>query len=128
LDFINESPLVETYAMPSMDEDELRVTKQILKQAPPIQPFEVPDRLSSEKVIEPNLQAVRDVMDQLQRPAAEKFDVASFYIRFDQLPTVRDRFITMLRSKERVFKFKYFAEEITKGFGGFHVQFFVGQD
>ena len=128
LEFINESPLVETYAMPSMDEDELRVTKQILKQAPPIQPFEVPQRLSSEKVVEPNLQAVRDAMDQLNRKSSDNFDVASFYIRFDQLPGVRDRFISMIRSKERVFKFKYFAEEITKGFGGFHVQFFVSNE
>lgn len=128
LEFVNEEPQVETYAMPAMTEHEVRVVKQILKQTPPIEAFEVPERKSAERAVEPNLEAIREIVEKQNRPRSDNYDVVQFYPRFDQLSSLKEKWADMARSKKRLFKMKYFNEETTKGFGGYHVQFFVSQD
>lgn len=128
LDFVNEARDIASFAQPPMDEDTVKITKQLLNQMFPIQPFEVPDQLSTGKAYHENLEAVKQFTEQLQRPESENYDVVQIYLRFDQLSTVKDAYINLVKRADRVFKFRYYNEEITQGFGGYQVRFYVALD
>jgi len=128
LDFVNEARDIASFAQPPMDEPTVRITKQLLNQMFPIQPFEVAERLSAEPAQHEQLEAVRQFVDKLGRPESDDYDVVQLYLRFDQLNSVRDSYIALIKRAERVFKFRYYNEEISRGFGGYQVRFYVAQD
>jgi hypothetical protein len=128
LDFINAGKDIASFAQPPMDEDTVRITKQLLNQMFPIQPFEVPERLSAEPAHHEDLEAVKQYTEGLRRPQADAYDVVQIYLRFDQLNSVKESYMNLIKRANKVFKFRYYNEEITKGFGGVQVRFYVALD
>ena len=128
LDFINDARDVVSYAQPPMDLDTVKITKELMNQTFPIESFEVPERLSVEKAYFAELEKVREFTESLRRPESDSYDVVQIYLRFDQIPQVGQRYLDTVKRANRVFKFRYYNEEITKGFGGVQVRFYVALD
>lgn len=125
LDLINESADIATYAQPPMDIETVKVTRELLNQMFPIEAFEVPDRLASEKAMHAGLESIKEYTKKLGRPHADDYDVVQMYLRFDEIDSVVETYKQLVGNAKRVFKFNYFNEEITKGFGGMQVRFYV---
>lgn len=127
IDFVNRVTNISTYAQPPLSEKEVAVTQELMNQTFPIEAFETPESLSNAKACNEILERVKVEAKRQNRPKCDNYTVAQFYVRYDQLQHLDEKWCELVKFKDRIFDFKYYNEEITAGVGGYAAFFYVSE-
>ena len=128
LEFLNGDPRIATYSMPNMTEDEIRVTKSILKHRFPIVGYKEPSSAVSAKTpVNEHLRRVAEAVRATHRKVGDCW-VVDFYPRYNQVDAALEQsWKQLVSNKQRIVDFEYYEENLGPNTGGYLARFYVAK-